>query len=422
MNLALSRRHRGTLGSRGTLRHHAPRVTCTPRATRGHRGTGVTLGTLGQAWSFDYMIGSLLFLFTLLIVISALGRTVLLPDSFAEVTGSVEALSEQLLAEGYPRHWRQGNVTALGLLTDGELSMRKAEHLAAIITDDYGASKTLLNARYDYAVTLRHRNGTVLPVATSCVLGSDDVTVTANATTRRLDVGYYAGPGSAQSLDDAVEALNGTTMQDDELEAFLATIRRRELVILEAPNLAVTAPPYDDEKADLLEAFVARGGTLLLIGNVNLPEAFSLNLTLVGALAPVPTTANGTAVTDSLLNLTGLEVTGIPATAYALNRSDQQQYESLAQLPDGHDYAARFTHGDGTVYYLGGLDGSIPATGETLLAAVERGVNRTATPPSVSCADVELPVGDAKQLVVVRRLVAYRGEIITLTVAAWEER
>ncbi len=366
----------------------------------------------GQVWSLDYTIGFVLFTLSLLLAASVLMRTVMSQDDFAVLQSNAETMSDQLLSAGYPEHWRTDDIVIAGLLTNNHLSLRKAERLQMLADEDYGASKAHVNTKYEYALTFAEPNGSLLPVNDDCYIGSAAVNEQKNALVANRSYGYYYRGG--QLLKNAMESMNMTVTTGDELNNFLLNLSMFDYAILEQPGLNGVDAPYDGEKAELLKNYVEEGATLLLIGNVSLPEFFALNLTAVNQTID----ANATNSNDTFLNLSGLGIENITGT-HAIVDNGLERYESLAVLSDGRDYAARFTHGDGDVYYLGGLSGTLNTSG-TLLSHVEQQLNSSRTYASADCNDVELPL--AKNRVVVTRLVAYEGRVLTLTLTMWENK
>jgi len=373
----------------------------------------------GQIWTVDYTVGLLLFLIALVALVTVLAKTSLLKDSFSDVLRSGDAVSEQLMGTGYPADWRSDDVLALGILTGNELSQRKTERLLALSQEDYDVTKRLLNTQYEYAFTLSTRNGTLVPILDACVVGSPAVTETKSAYSTTARIAYYTRDATAEALLPALSTVNATLYTNESLSALFASIETYAVVILEEPRLSTVAVPYDGQKAAALKSFVEQGGTLLLIGNVSLPELYGLgegyNLTFVAGHM----NASGTALEEPLLNLTNASV---PVTAgFSLNMTGMTRQEPLVSFNDTAHFAGRFTDGDGAVLYLGSLDGTNNATGETVLATVAAAIVESATVPTAECDAVELPLADARQLVTVKRFVAQDGEIRQLTLYVWEE-
>ena len=188
-----------------------------------------------------------------------------------------------------------------------------------------------------------------------------------------------------------------------------------DFVILEEPQLSLTTPPYDGEKRNALEDFVAAGGTLFLIGNVSLPELFDMNLTVSNTTDK----AVGSPHEHDLLNVSILTIQDMGVNAYTLQQNGQLRYTNFSTLPDGRDVAASFTYGDGDVYYLGGLTGSMNETGEPLLDIIERGLNASTYYQVANCTSIEIDP-NADQYVSVRRLVAHEGQVFVMRVDVWE--
>ncbi len=369
-------------------------------------------GRPGQVWSLDYSLAFFLFLVAFLLAISVLARTVLRADDFPELHDGTEALGEHLMGTGYPEYWRLDNLVSVGLLSDGKLSMRKTESLLALTETDYEASKGFLNTRHEWALSFEDGNGTIIPIADQCVIGSPEVTQDRTPSERGRSIGYY---GTSNRLLSNLTGRNVTVSTPASLADFLDSLPSYEIAILEEPELETAEHPYDAEKAEALEGFVREGGILFIIGELNLTEAFSLNLTLVNTTAD----ALSQATNDTFLNLSGV-VSGITEDGWALKEHGEYRYERLAALGDGRDYAARFSYGDGDVYFLGGLNGSMNDTGEPLLGRVGRSIAAQAGTATASCAGLELP--DARNRIAVRRLVAFHGKILILTIYAWDLR
>lgn len=370
-------------------------------------------GTRGQVWSLDYTFGMLLFIFSFLVVAGVLARTLLLGDSFPDLLVSAETMGDRVMGTGYPVYWRSSDVVAAGLLTDDRLSLRKAEAFAAIAEDDYGLSKRLLGIRHDYALSFEEADGSIVSIGNVCAIGNASQQRTLSD--ERLPVGYYAAsyPSSAR-LDPAM--WNASVFDGNGLDELLANASAYRFIVLEHPRLGDVATPYDAEKATLLEEYVRLGGTLLLIGDVNLTEAFSLNVSLINT-----SVGNLTGAFDEgLLNLSGKGVDDIPEDDFALMAASQDGYESILPLGDGRDFAARFAYGDGDVYYVGGVNGTMNGTGETFAAYLTLRLNVSSMAEVANCTSVAPRYDGAKHRIAVERLVASGGRILLLRMAVWE--
>lgn len=360
----------------------------------------------GQIWTMDYILGFLLFFVALLISLHYLITVAAQNDDFAELVASSNRLSEQLVATGYPTDWRADVVTP-GLLTDGRFSPRKAALLLA-----HNDSASLLGTEYPYTVTLEQPNGTLLPITDECFIGTNTTTQQRVTFETIQSIAYYHRGGGSYS--GTINGLNGTVFTDDELATLLANITAYDVVVMEEPNLADVAAPYDAEKAERLETFVRRGGILILAGLVNLSEAW--NLTTLAAPSDNPV---GTGSNDTLLNLSNYTLTNL-VDARVLNVTGLRRYEPLAVHDDDTAFAARFTHGDGDVYYLGSVNGDVNETSEPLLNHLIRNFVDAVTVPTADCLNVTLPAADARHLVTVHRLVPYKGRTLTMNIYQWE--
>jgi hypothetical protein len=373
--------------------------------------------TSGQVWSLDFTVAFILFIVALLIAASFFFRTLLSEDTFVEFSRSADALSEQLMGTGYPQFWRVHDVVTVGLLTDNELSMRKAERLAQLVANDYWLAKDRLNTKYEYAIVFTDRNGTIVPIGTNCRIGSADAHEEGkvNFTFNKSIAYYYRSGGGA--MNATLTPLHPSVFVDDDFSRLLGNLSAFDLVVLEEPRLAEIAHPYDAGKASLLEEYVYQGGTLLLIGDVNLSEAFSLNLTPLN-LTTASTNASGMSANDSFLDFSGLVIAAIPNASYAFSPTGQDAPVRLATL-GSRDFAAAFRYGDGDVYYLGGLNGTVNPGSLALATYVAQRINATAQVETASCTNVSLPTDDIEHLITVQRLVASEGRILVMEVTSW---
>jgi len=363
----------------------------------------------------DYTAGFILFLLTVLIATTLLVRTAFRENTFDAVRRSAESASQQLMGTGYPSSWRTDDVLSVGLLTDGRLSVRKAERLAALASEDYDRTRQLLNTPYQYAITFQERNGSLRQIAGGCRIGSTAATEQKTVNKEVIPIAYYTRSNGTQLLSSLLASLNATHYSDDELAGMLENLSDYRLVVLENPSLGGIASPYDAQKAQDLESYVADGGTLLLIGDPGLPELFDLNLTAVNGSG---NSAASTGENDTLLNLSGLTVDDVDGSL--LTAGDEQRYRTLDNVTPLLDHAATFVVGDGDVTFLGGLGGTINQTGESLLDHVSEQLNASAFVDVADCQSVEVPSASAQNLVAIRRLVADRGRILIMTLYVWE--
>ncbi|RME30975.1 hypothetical protein D6789_04080 [Candidatus Woesearchaeota archaeon] len=368
----------------------------------------------GQIWTTDFIVGFFLFLFALLLSVSVLVHEAAQHDSFEKVLETTNRLSEQLLSTGYPVDWRDDVITP-GLVTDGRFSLRKAERLLELQEKNATAAQQLLGLTTDYLIEVSEKDGTLFPIKDSCFIGTNTTVQQRVTFERLLRVALYSrGLGD---LTPTVAGLNGTLYTDEEFGELLDNSSTYDVIILEQPNLGTIAQPYDAEKAERLATFVRRGGTLFLIGNLNLSEAWNLTTLPAPPLNPLGEESN-----DTLFNLTNLTLINLGADARAINVSGLRRYEPLATFGDGTVFAARFTHGDGDVYYLGSLNAIVNETGETLLQHLSRALIGELSVPSANCTAVTPPRDAARHLAVVHRLLPYKGRALTITVMTWEVR
>jgi hypothetical protein len=108
---------------------------------------------LGQAWGFDLLIGSILFLAALSFLYL---YTINLPEgnssNFAELAAEGDLIAESLLSEGYPIYWNKTDVVRIGLLNEGEINETKLKAFNELTNNEITRTKFLLNVRNTYYV------------------------------------------------------------------------------------------------------------------------------------------------------------------------------------------------------------------------------------------------------------------------------
>jgi hypothetical protein len=363
----------------------------------------------GQVWSADYTVGFVLFLLTLFLVMGTLSRTLLVQDTFPEIRKSTVLVSQQLMGEGYPSDWREEDLLLAGLISEGALSMRKAEELASLSADSYTAGKSAVGTKYEWAVMFSWPNGTLQEVGGRCSIGSPAVTETKTLDAANLSVAYYTSNGGGL-LSSNMSSINATIYAGSQFSQLFN--ESFDMMILEDANLSSLSSPYDAEKAQLLESYVAAGGRLLIIGNLNLSELFSMNITEINGTDDAIGQAS-----DTLFNLSGIRVENL--TGFAITEQGERRFTEYASIDSTRSFAASFTHGDGDLYFLGSLDGTINTTGELLAEHLFSQIKTFRSIERANCAAVELP-SETRNRAVIHRLLAYEGKILDMEVVVWE--
>ena len=106
-----------------------------------------------QAWGFDLMIATVIFLGALLaLFIYTLNLPSEREESFKNLAYEGKLITDSLLTEGYPANWDENTVVRIGILSDGKVNDTKLLMFRDLVLSDYVKTKTLFNVADDYYV------------------------------------------------------------------------------------------------------------------------------------------------------------------------------------------------------------------------------------------------------------------------------
>jgi hypothetical protein len=108
-----------------------------------------------QAWGFDLMIASVLFVFGIIVfflysINSSQGEIEKLED--LQYEGNI--IADDIMSEGFPKDWGTNTVTKIGILSDNKINGTKLERFYDLASVEYKKSKTLFNTKYEYFVNI----------------------------------------------------------------------------------------------------------------------------------------------------------------------------------------------------------------------------------------------------------------------------
>ncbi len=106
-----------------------------------------------QAWGFDLMIASFIFLFAIFsFFLFASNYSFSDEENFQVLQYEGEIISDSLLSEGSPIDWNNDNVERIGLLTDGKINQTKLDRFYYLAEEDLNRTKSLFNVKNNYFV------------------------------------------------------------------------------------------------------------------------------------------------------------------------------------------------------------------------------------------------------------------------------
>lgn len=105
----------------------------------------------GQAWGFDLMIASGIFLagiiFFYFYAINYSQDNSLKSDNLAY---EASLIADTIFSEGYPEDWNSEDVLKIGIIEENKVSPEKAYNFYILANEDYERTKNLFNTRYEY--------------------------------------------------------------------------------------------------------------------------------------------------------------------------------------------------------------------------------------------------------------------------------
>lgn len=105
----------------------------------------------GQAWGFDLMVASILFIMGMA---SLYVYTINYPLGEAEPVHSMlydaTNIASIIFSEGYPSNWDQTNVVRIGILTDNKVDEVKLANFYNLANTNYKSTQGLFRTKYNY--------------------------------------------------------------------------------------------------------------------------------------------------------------------------------------------------------------------------------------------------------------------------------
>ena len=124
----------------------------------------------GQVWTLDFIIGMMLFLFTIIFAVKIL-YGIYSPGTNTVVYRDAVFISDNLLSQGYPSNWTTSDVILPGIADNNRINLTK---LAVYKNLEYYRAKTLLHSTSDYIFFIR--NSTSIINTGQCVYGYNVMT------------------------------------------------------------------------------------------------------------------------------------------------------------------------------------------------------------------------------------------------------
>jgi hypothetical protein len=112
----------------------------------------------GQVWYIDFMVGLMVFVVVVVIYFEYVDNLSSKEENIMDdLIINSKAITNSLVAEGYPKDWNTSNVVKIGL-TEGNQRINTTK-LNQFISMDYIETKSKLRTSYNYYMFLEYKNG-----------------------------------------------------------------------------------------------------------------------------------------------------------------------------------------------------------------------------------------------------------------------
>lgn len=110
--------------------------------------------THAQAWGFDSIIGSILFVLLSVGIYLSLTQNDQTQTGYQDLQEESQKLAETLLTEGSPPAWNVTNVATVGLLSQNKINITKVEQLYVLSTQSIPQTKNLLKIKNNFFINI----------------------------------------------------------------------------------------------------------------------------------------------------------------------------------------------------------------------------------------------------------------------------
>ena len=115
----------------------------------------------GQAWGFDLMIASIIFIAGIIAFYFYALNTPETETTINRLSYDGNIIASTLLSEGSPTNWDENNVISPGILTNNKINETKLESFYNLAASNYQKTKNLFNTRYEFYIFLSEENFTI---------------------------------------------------------------------------------------------------------------------------------------------------------------------------------------------------------------------------------------------------------------------
>ena len=319
---------------------------------------------------------------------------------------NARSISSTLVLSGYPDDWNSSNVLMIGIADGQRLNFTKAKRLKQL---NYSSTKRSFATFYDYYIYFSDNNDNVLNVNGLCGIGHPEVNSTFSSRTAYL----YSSASHSALKSFMAERLDSDIYFDD-ITSLAASASNYEFVLMEYPSLSPVE--YLNNK-NIIEAFVATGGYLMVVGELTASGSDDLvGSTFYMKADQTPLGRNATVNISYSYSYLPQAPIMFNASYYAENLSTASNFKKIATfISDQNSAIATWDFGNGNVYFMSDAEGTFGDSNFTPYAeeAAFSFMRGFCTYPNMT--NVNL-----KKLVSLNRYLSYNSNAVKMVIYVWQ--
>lgn len=308
-----------------------------------------------QMWFTDFVIGTLLFSFML--VIYYLYVTNIQDNDVTALDGllsDADTISSSTLLQGYPPNWDNTTVQSIGVTKSDQRI--DSDKLMRFQDMPYNTTRKLFGTVHDYLIFFTENNGTLINVDGVCAIGTPAVNVTYDISSAY----YYDNSG-----DSFLKSFMADTLRADmysaesgypDFDSMVNNIDKYGFVAIEHPLLPTSI--FNNNKV-AIESFVSNNSLIMLSGEITAGQGKEmLGVKFYKKSGQSVSDRNSTVVTeDDFLSFDVGENIVFKQAYYIENQSDAKNFTEIVRFNQDNAIAvARWDYGNGSAFYFSDFD------------------------------------------------------------------
>ena len=366
---------------------------------RGPPTNSLARSRTSQAWYMDFAIALLLFSFTFIVYFSYTNN--LQKEEKGDLNDLVknaEAISSSLALSGYPNNWTNATVILIGIADEQKLNGTKMKYFSQL---KYNDTRKKFATSYDYFAFVEGSNKSLINFGIECGVGNPII----NTSKKFKRAGYFR---QAESLmeDEVIQLENnlGINIYKDwnSAASLLNNISNYDFVLMETPKLS-------SSQVNQLNDYVNSGGFVFIS-----EEMRNSN----GAVLGVNYTKRGSCNQNATIVLDDLFLTLKQGDKFMPDNCPyiEGDVTTIAEFPDGKIALAKWSYGNGSVYFFSDFDVQyLTSLQQSVADALQGSITICGTSDGI-----QLNKTNAKKLARIERFLAYNSKIAKMVVYVWQ--